>query len=141
MRLPFFFLLALPLASCNDFQNKHSDDPRPSSLPADGQQLGTGTQLVASHWEFNAGLSSADAAGALVFTPALTVPQRGWEHYDFDGRGRFTHTAPGATDKPVTTTGTYQQSGSTVVLQWRRGQATLRILSLTSKQLRLTRTY
>ena len=141
MRLPFFFLLALPLASCNDFQDKQSNDPQPSHLPADSRQLRAGSQLTAGHWEFNAGLSSTDAAGALVFTPSLTAPQRVWEHYDFDGRGRFTHTAPGPTDKSVMTSGTYRQSGSTVTLKWRQGQATLQILSLTSQQLRLTRTY
>lgn len=141
MRLPFFFLLALPLASCNDFQDKHSNDPQPSHLPADSRQLRADNQLPASHWEFNAGLSSADTTGALVFTPTLTAPQRAWERYDFDGRGRFTNTIPGPTDKPVTTTGTYKQSGSTVTLKWRRGQATLQILSLTAQQLRLTRTY
>ena len=141
MRLRSLLLLALPLASCNDIQNNHANDPQPSLLPVTGSAVQATTQLTAGHWEFNASLSSQDAAGVLVFTPTVTVPQRTWEHYDFNGRGRFAHTAPGPNDASATTTGTYRQVGSDVNLKWRQGRAVLHILSITSKQLRLTRTY
>jgi hypothetical protein len=101
----------------------------------------TVTPLVAGHWELDTSLSNPNNGGMLVFLPEVSRGQRAWEHYDFNAQGGFVHRGPNAVDLPQTTTGTYQQTGNAVVLQWPQGtRVTWQIVRLTATELRITRT-
>lgn len=101
----------------------------------------TVTPLVVGHWELDTRLSNPNNGGVLVFLPEVRAAQRAWEHYDFDAQGGFVYRGPDATDLPQTITGTYQQTGNAVVLQWPQGtRVTWQIVRLTPTELRITRT-
>ena len=99
------------------------------------------TPVVVGHWELDTRLSNPNNGGVLVFLPEVSTGQRAWEHYDFDAQGGFVYRGPDATDLPQTITGTYQQTGNAVVLQWPQGtRVTWQIVRLTPTELRITRT-